>query len=621
MGIALSACRGDPVNVTRIIEEVTPSPIEVTRLVTPAIETPVNVNFSTPKSSLTVCLPAEPSSLYPLELNPQNRASLQPILHAIYEPNYTERGFEYQHIGLEKLPTPANGGVTFSQVTVKAGDKSVDDFGRLTIHNGAPISQTQTAINFRLKARIWSDGTPVTAADSQFGYQLRAEPNSPGDKSLVDLTADYQVAGDLATRWVGVPGYKPRHYAPHFFPPLPKHLWGEFEAEALRRLPLSARNPVGDGAFVVTYWQSGVSILLERNPHYYRQNEGLPAVDQILFRFVDGAEQALGQLFSGNCDVAAHDYWGLEQMPALLEAEAAGRISLHTQSGTVYEHIDFGIEPALPTQNLRPDWFEMASVRQAIAQCIDRERIAQSALFGRGELAHSFVPATHPLYPETLVVWDYDPVKGNATLEEAGLLDTDQDGVREYWGAIPWWRGAPFQIILSLDERNPLHPQIGEMAQEDLFECGILLSPTPLPAGEYYGGGGDVGVLFGRQFDLAVFGWKAEMEPACQLYQSDQIPGEVSDGYCGWRGCVNASGFRSEQYDQACQAAQTAEPHSAAYRQNHQLAQQIYAEQLPAIPLFWRLKIAVASPNVRGFRLDPTQPSEFWNIAEWQIIE
>jgi peptide/nickel transport system substrate-binding protein len=46
----------------------------------------------------------------------------------------------------------------------------------------------------------------------------------------------------------------------------------------------------------------------------------------------------------------------------------------------------------------------------------------------------------------------------------------------------------------------------------------------------------------------------------------------------------------------------------------------IFAEELPSLPLFTRLRLAATSPDVLNFRLDPTQPSELWNAFELDMV-
>jgi peptide/nickel transport system substrate-binding protein len=42
----------------------------------------------------------------------------------------------------------------------------------------------------------------------------------------------------------------------------------------------------------------------------------------------------------------------------------------------------------------------------------------------------------------------------------------------------------------------------------------------------------------------------------------------------------------------------------------------IFAQELPAMPLFTRMRLAATTPDVLNFRLDPTQNSALWNAFE-----
>jgi peptide/nickel transport system substrate-binding protein len=100
------------------------------------------------------------------------------------------------------------------------------------------------------------------------------------------------------------------------------------------------------------------------------------------------------------------------------------------QTGTVYEHMDFNIHPYGDYANTRYNWFEDASVRQAMTMCTDRQGMVDNIMFGRSEVIHTYIPSVHPLYPEGLTEWPYDVDAANALLDEAGYDQRDADGFR-----------------------------------------------------------------------------------------------------------------------------------------------------------------------------------------------
>jgi peptide/nickel transport system substrate-binding protein len=117
------------------------------------------------------------------------------------------------------------------------------------------------------------------------------------------------------------------------------------------------------------------------------------------------------------------------------------------------------------------------------------------------------------------------------------------------------------------------------------------------------------GLLFGRLFETAQFGWISGVEPACELYTTAEIP-TIDNGYSG----SNPTGFSDPEFDRACDLAHRSLPGSSAYVQNQYQAQKIFAENLPSIPLYLTVKIAIARPDLTGLIMDPTAASDLWNL-------
>ena len=127
------------------------------------------------------------------------------------------------------------------------------------------------------------------------------------------------------------------------------------------------------------------------------------------------------------------------------------------------------------------------------------------------------------------------------------------------------------------------------------------------------------GLLFGRLFETAQFGWIAGVEPACELYTTAEIP-TIDNGYSG----SNPTGFSNPDYDQACDLAHRSLPGTAAYIQNQYQAQKIFAENLPSIPLYLTVKMAVARPDLTGLDHGPDRRHrfvEFGSLRHSQILE
>jgi peptide/nickel transport system substrate-binding protein len=82
---------------------------------------------------------------------------------------------------------------------------------------------------------------------------------------------------------------------------------------------------------------------------------------------------------------------------------------------------------------------------------------------------------------------------------------------------------------------------------------------------------------------------------------------------------TNVSGYSSPDFDAACSAARQSLPDETAYLEAYAQAQSLFAQDLPVLPLYWRIKVAAARPNVCGFSLDSTASSGMWNIESLDI--
>lgn len=591
------------------------------------------------EKTMIICQGQEPDTLY---LYGGDMLASAQIQEAIYD-GTGGRGdtggidlntFGYHETFLEKIPSLSDDDAVINAVTASEGDTVADHEGNpVTLEEGVRIrpagcsgddceldyaggdvEMDQMVVDFTMKPGLtWEDGTPATSSDAVFAYNLNLDPDTPESKFNVERTASYEANGDLGTVWTGIPGWIDSTYFQNFWGPLPEHEWSSFTALELIEAEESSRTPLSYGPFKIDEWVAGSHLTVSKNPTYYLADEGLPKLDKIIFRFDIGEHPntAIAAMAAGECDIIDQTTHPEDQLELLAEMEAAGVLKPEFVEGTVWEHVDFGITPVDSYD--RPDFFGDLRVRKAIAMCLDRQAMADAIFFGKAGVLHSYIPEVHPMYAEDVVIYPYDVDAANALLEEVGWVDSDGDGVREASGGIP---GVPDGTLLSFKWQSTtadLRVTYMQIAKEQLTSCGIDVITEHLPAGEYFADGPE-GPLFGRHFDLGSFAWLTGVEPPCDLYLTSEIPSEER----GW-GASNDPGFSNAEYDVACLAALGSLPGTPEYEQFHKQAQVIFSENLPAVPIFPRLKIAVAGPNVLGFIMDPTNNSEMWNIENFDL--
>ena len=151
----------------------------------------------------------------------------------------------------------------------------------------------------------------------------------------------------------------------------------------------------------------------------------MPAFDTLVFRFTADKDEALAALLAGECDYL-DEMIGLETRAAqLLELQQAGKLKAAFETGTAWEHLDFGVSPI--EASTLPRLFSVKETRQAIAMCIDRQRMVDELFLGASEVPDSYVPPGHPLHHPDVRRYTFDTQAGTALLDAAGWLDGDGD--------------------------------------------------------------------------------------------------------------------------------------------------------------------------------------------------
>lgn len=596
--------------------------------------TPVVAATATPVSrSLTICLGEEPTTLYPYgNLNSAARS----VLSAIYDGPMDVVNYGYEAIILEKIPSLEDGDAQISPVTVNAGDEVVDSSGNvvmldtgtkvrpsacrsddcaITYDGSSSLKMDQMVVTFTmLKDLMWSDGAPLKTSDSIYSFGIASDKTTPGSKFLIDRTATYEAADDQTIQWWGKPGFIDPDYYTNFWMPLPEHAWSEFPPDQLLQVDVSSQLPLGWGPYIIDEWEAGKRLHLIKNLNYFRADSGLPKFDELTFLIFPDAEAAVSALVDGRCDVLDPSIRLDGQVGLLRQMKYDNQARLLIAKSNVMEWLGFGITPAsyddgFNVKKDRPDYFGDKRMRQAIALCLDRQKVVDTVLFGLSEVPDTYVSPDDPLHNANIQTYQYNPASGSQILEQIGWLDQDNNPStpRQAFTVT----NVPVNTPLVLNYYTTLatqRHQVTEIFMQSLAECGIGLNVIYSNASDFYGQG-PAGPLFGRQFDLAEYSIGVNsLQPQCTWFTSAQIPSEANH----WVG-TNVSGYKNSTFDSACQKTLQTVSTDPEYA-FHQEAQAIFAADIPAIPLYLRLKVAATRADFCGFTLDPSSSSALAGI-------
>jgi peptide/nickel transport system substrate-binding protein len=634
VALLLGGCQPEPVVPTSLAAE------------SPSVETLVETALAEQmptevmERTLVVCLGQEPSTLY---LYRGASYAMWSVLEAVYDGPIDTRGFSPEPIILTTIPSITGGDAIYTSQDVQAGSIVVDANGEVAVlaegvmvlpsgcngsecavawNNMLAVQMDQLVLNFKLQPGItWSDGTPLTAADSVYSYNLSGDPATTTSEVIFDRTASYSALDEQTVQWVGIPGYAPVRYEAHFWHPLPQHAWGHLSAEQLLTADESNRRPLGWGPFIIDEWVDGDHITLRKNSNYHRADEGLPNFDTLVYRFLGRpGDSNLNAITTGECDIIDRTAGLDEEVQQVRGQEIEGNLKMYLAEGPEWEQVVFGVKSAVfddvataeyDAQSGKVDFFSDLRMRQAFAYCMDREHMIEYLLFNHSTIPTSYLPPSHPLYQADLPYLPFDSQAGSDLLDEVGWRDADNNPAtpREAFEIPNIPDGTPLSVTYATTEAR-LRQEVAYLLAESMADCGIQVEVQPYNPMDLYAAGPE-GLVFGRNFDLAQLAWKAGFEPACYLYMSDQIPTE--ENY--WLG-VNVTGYSNPAYDAVCQTALQTRMDQPEYQYRHQDAQQLFAEELPAVPLYFRLQVAASRPDLCGMSTDISARSDLMHLEQ-----
>ena len=474
-----------------------------------------------------------------------------------------------------------------------------------TLENGLAVLETTPdgrpgiRVTWRIREGLrWGDGTPVTAEDLRFAWEAgRAFETGFGP-------------AEFYRRAYGFQSSHPREVTLRFdrvtfefasagdFQPLPAHLERSiWEADrrnyrSRTRYETDTTNPgLWNGPWRIAAVQPGAGVTLEPNPHW---NGPAPAFRRIRVLTVENTPALEAQLLSGQIDMIAGEL-GLPLEQALaLQRRAGTRFAFHFQPGLIYEHIDLNLEnPILADRR----------VRQALILAADRAQIVARLFDNRQPVAHSNVNPLDGVHDANVRQWPFDQARARALLEEAGWRP-GPDGIRR--------NAAGERLVLDFmtTAGNRSREQVQQVLAAGWRQVGVEMRVRNEPPRVFF----SETVTRRRYGGLAMFAWISSPEsvPRTTLH-SDEIPTAERN----WSG-QNYTGFRNARMDEILERLPETLQRADRVPLWREL-QAIYAEELPALPLWFRADAHVWPTWLEGVR--PTghlNASSLW-AEEWRV--
>ncbi len=325
------------------------------------------------------------------------------------------------------------------------------------------VSKDGRNITFRLRSAIsFSDGTPFSAQDVAYTMQQLMDP------SLHSATGDAfrSGTGNVETKVIS-----PTQISITFPAPV-AGLDRLFDQVAI----LSEHSPRKEnavlGPFMLADYKPGASVLLNRNPNYWKSDEQgrkLPYLDSIRLDIQANRDVEMLRFKRGELDLINSldsEYFDkLETTSPQLVHDAGPSLDS--------EQLWFNQVAKAPIPAYKKNWFRSASFRRAISEAINRDDLSRVVYHGHAQ------PAFGPFSPANKF-WFNNKLKPQAYSPDAALKALQNDGFRLENGALKDKDGNEVVFSIITNAGSKTRERMAVLIQDDLQKIGIHVNVVTL---------------------------------------------------------------------------------------------------------------------------------------------
>jgi peptide/nickel transport system substrate-binding protein len=449
------------------------------------------------------------------------------------------------------------------------------------------VSNDGKVITFKLRHGIsFSDGSPFSSEDVAFTMHRLMDP------ALHSSTGDAFRSGSGAV--------SSKIIAPDrisiIFPAPIAGLERLFDQVAI----MSAHSPKKEaavlGPFVVADYKAGSSVLLRRNPNYWKkdsQGRRLPYLDSIRLDIQSNRDVEMLRFKRGELDlinVIDSDYF---------DRLATGSPGLAHDAGASLDSdfIWFNQVSNAPIPEYKRAWFRSANFRRAISQAINRDDLSRVVFGGHAQ------PAIGPVSTANKF-WFNNRLKAEPYRPDAAMQRLQADGFHLQSGALFDKGGNPVEFSIVTNAGSKPRERMAVMIQEDLGKLGIKVNVVTL----------DFPSLIERisqkfNYEAAVLGFRNDdLDPNGQM----NIWLSSAENHA-WNPQQKSPETAWEAEIDRLMRAQASSLDPKKRKESFDRVQEIVAEQAPFIYLVYPNALSAVSAAVEGAAPGILSPQTFWN--------
>lgn len=446
------------------------------------------------------------------------------------------------------------------------------------------VSPDAKTITFHLKQGLkWSDGTPFTAKDVVYSFNLFANPKT--GSSFVGQFATVQGAAAVSAGTAQtVSGFSAPDdntfviklttpnsaYVTTLAEPamyvVPEHVVGKLPVDNLAKNQFWREPTVGLGPYVFSKWVNDNEIEFNANPNY-RTKLG---ADHVYAEFLS-SDAALAQLQAGQLDYAQVAVADLDT------AKAMKGITVVTTPGTGV----MALHTAIDSGKLADP-----RVRQAILYGINRQAVVDQVLKGQGKVINTLVFGPDWAVPTDLNKYAYDPEKAKSLLAQAGWNASTEVDIN----VVPGQKDRDTMVTIVAAQLQA----IGMNVKVKQYQAADLTT-----------------AINKRQFDL--------LPSQYGLFNVDPVTMNarlMCDQFSP--NGINISHYCNKDLD-ALLAQGISTTDQSQRTEIYAKAQKIVNDDVPIMVLYAPNIIAAHSDRLQNFKLAGVLTQAFWNAAEWTV--
>jgi len=464
---------------------------------------------------------------------------------------------------------------------------------------------------------VWADGTPISGDDFAFTYDTIMNPDYPITTTIYeDILPDSVVAGPKTFEFtLSAPTVQAEFL---FGVLLPKH---DVEGKDF----LNDYNDsmwMSGGPFEFEQWNKGDFLSVTRNPNFWKTDaetgQQLPFLDRVIFRFIPETASLINAFKAREVD-AINPPPSIATIEDLQTLEPEGA-TIEVLSGPIWEHMWF----TMGTNNRNAGSYNShLNFRKAVAHALNKQQIVDDILAGQVEPMDSYVDAFAPTLSQgSWAQYDYNPETAIQYIADLCA----EDGVDCV--------ANPPKAIFSTTSNNDARAKLAELFAEYLPAVGILYEAQLEDSSLFFGETLDFGTA-----DLGEFAWVGTPGFAGLIGIHDVWDPEAPppDGQNSYRwGTPEVTDKDPAGFNQG--ASLVIDENTARFAELRDLmnstvdqalleeylheGENILADQVVFIPLYQRLDPgAVWSDTIAGFKHNPSQAGDTWNIEQWYRVD